>query len=83
MIQMNSTPQQDSDALREIEQRGREIQARMDALMRKELRDKFAIAALTGLLASPDPVLDTLTPSEYAARAYMQADAMLEYRERT
>ncbi len=44
----------------------------------KKLRDEFAMAALTGLLANEDRDADA---SGYALDAYMFADAMLKARE--
>ena len=44
----------------------------------KTLRDEFAMAALTGLLA--DPRLVGMTYATYAGEAYTYADAMLEAR---
>lgn len=41
------------------------------------LRDYFAAAALQGILANPDRMINTLTPREYAEDAYLCADAML------
>jgi len=54
-----------------------ELEARIEFLRRNylaEMRDKFAAAALTGLLA--DPNLGG-PPAEFAASAYQYADAML------
>lgn len=46
---------------------------------RAELRDRFAMAALTGLIACPD--FDyTITPEQMASDAYTLADAMLKAR---
>ena len=45
---------------------------------RAELRDRFAMAALTGLLANPSH--DMLSPEEWASDAYNIADAMLKAR---
>jgi|15BtaG_2_1085339.scaffolds.fasta_scaffold02350_12 hypothetical protein len=44
---------------------------------RNDLRDQFAMAALTGEVANPD---SRGGYSEFAARAYRLADAMLEAR---
>lgn len=53
------------------------------AAARKTLRDQFAMAALTGCLASFGEMDD---PSEYASSiamdAYLLADAMMEVREK-
>jgi|WetSurMetagenome_2_1015567.scaffolds.fasta_scaffold621289_2 hypothetical protein len=46
----------------------------------QELRDYFAAAALTGLLANTDH--DLMQSSEYASDAYIFADAMLKERKR-
>lgn len=44
----------------------------------KTLRDEFAMAALSGILANPS--FEAITPDEYANDAYGIADAMLEAR---
>lgn len=58
------------------------VRAEMDAETRK-LRDEFAMAALTGLLADPNP-FDTVggetVEQAYAEAAYSYADAMLAER---
>jgi hypothetical protein len=46
------------------------------------LRDYFAAAALTGLLAISRDWVDEITSERIAAWAYEQADAMLAARER-
>jgi hypothetical protein len=46
----------------------------------KTLRDEFAMAALTGLLAAGD--CHAFNSKEMAAEAYRQADAMMEAREK-
>lgn len=46
---------------------------------KRELRDRFAIAALTGICANPKT---HATDSEVAEGAYRVADAMLEAREK-
>lgn len=43
-----------------------------------ELRDKFAMACLTGILANPADKRQTY--DEYADRAYKMADAMIRRR---
>ena len=59
-------------------------QAREEAMLaekaqaRAELRDRFAMAALTGLLANPQN--DVLSGEEWASDAYSIADAMLKMR---
>ena len=59
-------------------------QAREDAMLaekaqaRAELRDRFAMAALTGLLAAGDA--HAYNRDEMAAEAWRQADAMLKAR---
>lgn len=61
-------------------------QAREDALLaekaqaRAELRDRFAMAALTGLLASRNPQSPRFHPEDDAAYVYAVADAMLKAR---
>ncbi len=47
---------------------------------RAELRDRFAIAALTGLLGSRDPSSPRFHPYDDAAYVYAVADAMLKAR---
>lgn len=46
---------------------------------RKTLRDEFAMAAMTGLLANSVTIFSE-TPSIYASMAYEQADAMMQER---
>ena len=46
---------------------------------RAELRDRFAMAALTGLLANPAEA--RISPAEWTYDAYRFADAMLKARE--
>lgn len=46
----------------------------------KTLRDEFAMAALTGLLAHGLDDDDRPTPARYSEIAYMIADAMLKQR---
>ena len=53
----------------------REQQA--EAQARAELRDRFAMAALTGLLAYPE---EGGAPQRYSEIAYEYADAMLKAR---
>ena len=43
------------------------------------LRDQFAMAALTGFIASAD---ETMKPEAYAIAAYMAADAMMKARKK-
>lgn len=54
----------------------REQQA--EAQARAELRDRFAIAALTGLLAAGDAL--AYNRNEMAIEAWKQADAMMKAR---
>jgi len=51
-----------------------------EAKARAELRDRFAIAALTGMLAYPDNGLCPDQPIDFSRRAYEYADAMLKAR---
>lgn len=46
---------------------------------RAELRDRFAMAALTGLLANPS--LERMPEDVWASDAYIFADAMLKARD--
>lgn len=46
---------------------------------RKALRDKFATAAMTGMLSDPDC---SLTPAAGAELAYQWADAMMAERDK-
>ena len=61
-------------------------QAREDAMLvekaqaRAELRDRFAMAALTGMMASRDPRSPRFHPEDDAAYVYAVADAMLKAR---
>ena len=48
---------------------------------RAELRDRFAMAALTGIMASRDPRSPRFHPEDDAAYVYAVADAMLKARE--
>ena len=52
--------------------------AEQDQKERRELRDRFAMAALTGLLAAGDA--HAFNRDEMAAEAWRQADAMLKSR---
>lgn len=49
----------------------------------RRIRDEFAMAALTGMLARPNssPMGRSKTPENYSAAAYEIADAMLRARE--
>lgn len=69
--------QEDIDAIRRA-QRFDEIAK--DKAQRQRLRDQFAAAALTGLLAS-DQYDRLVTAADYADAAYEMADAMLAARE--
>ncbi|MFN7882996.1 MAG: hypothetical protein ACK5PF_08295 [bacterium] len=59
-------------------------QAREEAMLREkaaaraELRDRFAMAALTGLLANPAEA--RISPAEWTYDAYRFADAMMKAR---
>lgn len=68
------------DSIFEIQVRGLEKEL---ATARKTLRDQFAMAALTGYLASFEPMEE---PTEYSSSiamdAYRLADAMMEAREK-
>lgn len=67
---------------REFEQRmewHREDIERARKQARAELRDRFAMAALTGLLSYETGILRG-TPEGFAVHAYQFADAMLEAR---
>ena len=48
---------------------------------RAELRDRFAMAALTGLLVAGDDFAQVYNRDEMAIEAWKQADAMLKARE--
>ena len=61
------------------EARQKELRAARIKQARAELRDRFAMAALTGLLA--DHTMD-LQPTEFADLSYQYADAMLKAREK-
>ena len=62
-------------------------QAREEAMLqekaaaRAELRDFFAAAALTGMMASRNPSSPRFHPEDDAAYVYAVADAMLKARE--
>lgn len=47
---------------------------------RAKLRDRFAMAALTGMLAYPDGGMAQDQPTYFSKRAYEYADAMLKAR---
>ena len=57
----------------EAEQAGKQARA--------ELRDRFAMAALTGLLVAGDNFAQVYNRDEMAIEAWRQADAMLKARE--
>ena len=46
------------------------------------LRDQFAMAALTGMLATPSPYSGATRVEEVAEGAYKYADAMLQERDK-
>jgi hypothetical protein len=60
---------------------GEEAMLREKAAARAELRDRFAMAALTGMMASRDPRSPRFHPEDDAAYVYAVADAMLKARE--
>lgn len=53
------------------------LRLQIDMQAKADLRDKFAMAALTGLLQQG---YDKFDPSEWSNQAYAYADAMLETR---
>ena len=54
--------------------------AQAERAARSKIRDDFAKAALTGLLANPSH--DMFSPEEWASDAYNIADAMLKVRDK-
>ena len=56
------------------------MQPARDAMAREELRDKFAMAALSGMLAQQRFMLDMDTYRTISQCAYYVADVMLEAR---
>lgn len=72
---MFGTSLRDYREMRDIEARAREVRSRA------ERRDRFAMAALTGLLATPDR-LSSIGAKELARLAYKVADAMEAEREK-
>lgn len=67
----------DAERHREMMEQARQLDA---AQARRELRDRFAMAALTGMMASRNPSCPQFHPEDDAAYVYAVADAMLKAR---
>ena len=72
------TPEEIAEWRRKKEEQRKAYEEQQRKEHRKQLRDAFAMAALTGLLANPSH--DMLSPEEWATDAYNIADAMLKAR---
>lgn len=66
----------------EVERQTKALAAKVADYEKNQLRDQFAMAALTGIWASESPEYEIGDLERIAAKAYAQADAMLKAREK-
>ncbi len=72
------TPEEIAEWRRKEEEQRKAYAEQQRKQARAELRDRFAMAALTGLLANPAEA--RISPAEWTYDAYRFADAMLKAR---